>query len=35
MKLSLGPVLFYWDRQHTLDFYADMAGMPLDVIYLG
>tara|TARA_Y100001949_G_scaffold61586_1_gene52216 strand:+ start:32877 stop:33767 length:891 start_codon:yes stop_codon:yes gene_type:complete len=35
MKLSLGPVLFYWDRQHTLDFYADMADMPLDVIYLG
>jgi len=35
MKLSLGPVLFYWDRQQTLDFYADMAGQPLDVIYLG
>lgn len=35
MKLSLGPVLFYWDRQQTLDFYADMAGLPLDVIYLG
>ena len=35
MKLSLGPVLFYWDRQHTLDFYADMADMPLDVIYFG
>ncbi|HBM10658.1 U32 family peptidase [Pseudomonas sp. Choline-3u-10] len=35
MKLSLGPVLFYWDRQQTLDFYADMADMPLDVIYLG
>ncbi len=35
MKLSLGPVLFYWDRQQTLDFYADMASMPLDVIYLG
>ncbi|HAQ72624.1 MAG TPA: U32 family peptidase, partial [Pseudomonas sp.] len=35
MKLSLGPVLFYWDRQQTLDFYADMASLPLDVIYLG
>ncbi|GAB6388992.1 U32 family peptidase [Stutzerimonas marianensis] len=35
MKLSLGPVLFYWDRQKTLDFYADMASQPLDVIYLG
>lgn len=35
MKLSLGPVLFYWDRQQLLDFYADMAELPLDVIYLG
>lgn len=35
MKLSLGPVLFYWDRQQTLNFYADMANLPLDVIYLG
>lgn len=35
MKLSLGPVLFYWDRQQTLAFYADMASQPLDVIYLG
>lgn len=35
MKLSLGPILFYWDRQKTLDFYADMASQPLDVIYLG
>lgn len=35
MKLSLGPVLFYWDRQQTLDFYADMVDLPLDVIYLG
>jgi len=35
MKLSLGPVLFYWDRQQTLNFYADMASLPLDVIYLG
>ncbi|MEK0363321.1 U32 family peptidase [Pseudomonas sp. CBC3] len=35
MKLSLGPVLFYWDRQRTLEFYADMASATLDVIYLG
>jgi len=25
MKLSLGPVLFYWDRQQTLDFYANIG----------
>src|SRR5690606_12935253 len=26
---------FYWDRQQTLDFYANMAEQPLDVIYMG
>ncbi|MBU3057758.1 U32 family peptidase [Pseudomonas indica] len=35
MKLSLGPVLFYWDRMRLMDFYADMASQPLDVMYLG
>ncbi|WLI04381.1 U32 family peptidase [Pseudomonas sp. FP597] len=35
MKLSLGPVLFYWDKQYLGRFYADMADLPLDVIYLG
>lgn len=35
MKLSLGPVLFYWSREKLLDFYAEMASQPLDIIYLG
>lgn len=35
MRLSLGPVLFYWSRQQLLEFYAEMAEQPLDVIYLG
>ena len=35
MKLSLGPVLFYWSRNKLLDFYAEMAAQPLDIIYLG
>lgn len=35
MKLTLGPILFYWPRQQILDFYADMSEQPLDVIYLG
>jgi collagenase-like PrtC family protease len=35
MKLSLGPNLYYWPRQTTLDFYAAMAEQPLDIVYLG
>ena len=35
MKLTLGPILFYWARQQIMDFYADMSEQPLDVIYLG
>lgn len=35
MKLSLGPVLFYWTREKLQAFYAEMIQQPLDVIYLG
>ncbi len=35
MKLALGPLLYYWPRQRTMDFYAAMAEQPVDVIYLG
>lgn len=35
MKLTLGPVLFYWSRPHLLQFYADMIEQPLQTIYLG
>lgn len=35
MKLSLGPLLYYWSREDTLAFYAAAAGWPLDIVYLG
>jgi O2-independent ubiquinone biosynthesis protein UbiV len=35
MKLSLGPLQYYWPRQQTLDFYATVAALPLDIVYLG
>ena len=33
--LSLGPLQYYWPRQQTLDFYAAVAAMPVDIVYLG
>ncbi len=35
MKLSLGPLLYYWSREDTLAFYAAAAAWPVDVVYLG
>ncbi len=35
IKLTLGPVQYYWPRQTVLDFYADLENTALDVIYLG
>ncbi|WP_435627717.1 U32 family peptidase [Candidatus Ferrigenium straubiae] len=35
MKLALGPVLYYWDRDTMLGFYDEMASAPVDIIYLG
>lgn len=35
MKLALGPILYYWPRNAVLDFYADVAAAPIDVVYLG
>ena len=30
MKLSLGPILFFWQKETLLDFYTGMLDAPLD-----
>lgn len=35
MKLALGPLLYFWRRETVLDFYAAVAGWPVDCVYLG
>ena len=35
MKLSLGPILYFWDRDAVFDFYARVGDAPVDIVYLG
>lgn len=35
MKISLGPLLYYWERNKTFDFYEAIAATSVDVVYLG
>jgi len=35
MRVSLGPILYYWPRPRMELFYQQLIGLPLDVIYLG
>lgn len=35
MKVTLGPVLYYWNREQLMGFYARAAESPVDAIYVG
>jgi collagenase-like PrtC family protease len=35
MKLSLGPIAYFWPRDTVLDFYRAAADSPADIVYLG
>lgn len=35
IRLSLGPVLYYWPKEQLLDFYDMVAEAPVEIVYLG
>ena len=35
MRLSLGPIAYFWPRETVLDFYRAAAESPADIVYLG
>jgi collagenase-like PrtC family protease len=35
MKISLGPILYYWTRKSVQDFYDQAVNWPVDIVYLG
>ena len=35
MKLALGPILYYWQRDTLFEFYERIADAPVDIVYLG
>ncbi len=34
-RIAVGPLLYYWSRQETFDFYAALSCTPVDIVYLG
>lgn len=35
LKLALGPLTYFWPRARVFEFYAQIAGAPVDSVYLG
>ena len=35
MKISLGPLQYFWRKSEVMDFYREAANWPVDVFYLG
>jgi collagenase-like PrtC family protease len=35
LRISLGTILTYWPRQRVFDFYDEVAGLPVDIVYVG
>ena len=35
MRLSLGPIQYYWPKQKIFDFYRSIESTPVDIVYLG
>ena len=35
MRLSVGPIQYFWERQRVLDFYREIADSAADIVYLG
>jgi collagenase-like PrtC family protease len=35
MRLSLAPIPYFWDLEKVRGFYDEIAGLPVDIVYLG
>lgn len=35
MKLSIGPIQYFWERERVLDFYQQVADSAAEIVYLG